>query len=137
MKEGDFMKILFAVFLVFVVGCAPMETAQVLDLGSSPFLKDGKVYSAFFQKDIPSLYEDTLEILDSWGAVKYRGSLKENFLVALSFDKHFPNKCVDTTEVAVFFDKTGENETLIKVSSLNYQLSKVVSKELFLELNRK
>ena len=117
-------------------GCSRLEFSRVvLGVGLASFRENGKIYSESFTKPLARCYEETQALFKENHATVYKGNLKRRFIVAVHFHTWFEGRCVDTTEVAVFFKETAEGATVVEVSSLNYALSEFVSLKLFERLH--
>ena len=67
--------------------------------------------------------------MKKWGAVRFQKS-KDDYIIAMEFEKVFKS-CIDTTELGIFFTRTGPHTTEIKVTSLNSNLSQFIAPHLF------
>ncbi|MCF7893631.1 MAG: hypothetical protein K9L84_01015 [Candidatus Omnitrophica bacterium] len=129
----------YIIFFIFIfssfLGCSPIETARLTGIGIKPFKTKGKIYSQNFKKDIIKCYHQTKGIIEELGAILYRGSSKESFIVSFGYSKIFPSAS-HSTEVAIFFNWLDKDKTEVKVSSLNYNLAKFISEKIFEKLNQ-
>jgi len=122
-------KILF-IFLVFLVGCSPLEFVRLIGAGTERFREAGKTYTKEVDLDLPSCYKRiSLELRDI-GVSFYRGSQEEGFIVVNNFVKIFP-QCSESTEVAIFFTELDSSKVKVEVISLNYSLAEAVSLKIF------
>ena len=124
------MKRIILVFLLFSLGCSPLELSRLVGVGTRCFREQGKVYSKVFDTDFFSCYAQITQRLKEMGASPYRGSRKKGFLVAANFTKVFP-QCSESTEVAIFFTELESLKTQVEVASLNYSLAEFIALELF------
>ena len=110
--------------VIFVGGCS--------FLGASVrTLKGCKVrYSETFDKDVSYCYDKTIGALKEAQAGVYE-TRKDDYIIAMNFNKTVFKACINTTEVGIFFTAEGPHKTRIDVSSLNYNLSKAVSEKIF------
>ncbi|MCF7870081.1 MAG: hypothetical protein K9M01_03075 [Candidatus Omnitrophica bacterium] len=126
--------IIFSICLFFFsFGCSPYEAARLTGIGVRPFRTKGEIYSQDFKKNIIDCYYQVEEIIEKLEAIPYRGSSNKGFLVSFGYNKIFPSAS-HSTEVIIFFNWLDANITKVKVSSLNYTLSKFVSEKIFQEL---
>ena len=99
-----------------------------------------EAHTKVFDKDAASCYELTAKALSKWKASIFQQS-KNDYIVAMEFESVFKN-CIDTTELGIFFTplekssltgftQTAPNKTEVKVTSLNYNLSRFISHNLF------
>lgn len=128
------VKKLLAIPLLLAVACSPLETARMLGAGTKLFRTDGKIYSQTFKKNLITCYNEVLLAIKKLEAKRWRGSFKKHFIVASNFNAVF-TQCNNSTDVAVFFQYQGPDETKVEVSSLNYPLSEFASEKLFAWLN--
>ena len=122
---------------IFMIACTPAESGRLLGFGTQRFLNEGKINKGNFALTIDESYDLVVEAIYDLGGKHYRGSRKAKMIIALGFDKAFPKKCIDTTEVAVFFNSLDNETTELKVSSLNFTLSDLISEELFSRMRSK
>jgi len=113
-----------AALVAFLPGCAVLFGTDVRGLSE---VKEEHV--KVFDKDVSYCYERTRFILTKWGAVAY-DKIRGEYIVAMKLDRVFPS-CIDTTELGIFFTEIEPHKTEVKVTSLNYNLSKAVSRKLF------
>lgn len=125
--------ILLVYLFFFILGCSPYETARLTGIGVRPFKTKGEIYSQNINKSIIDCYHQVENFIEELGAVSYRGSSSKGFLVSFGYNKILPSASY-STEVAIFFSWLDENVTKVEVSSLNYNLSKLVSDKIFQEL---
>lgn len=114
--------------LIFLSGCT-MLGASVATLRN----QDVK-YSKVIEKDVSVCYEKTLEALEKWNASVYDKRDNE-YIIAMKCGDMF-KACIDTTELAIFFEEAGPGKTEVTVTSLNYNLSQAVSEKLFQYLEK-
>ena len=88
-----------------------------------------EAHTKVFDKSISRCYKLTTQALKKWGAVRFQKS-KDDYIVAMEFEKVF-RSCIDTTELGIFFTETGPHKTEVRVTSLNYNLSELISQKLF------
>lgn len=124
MKQAAIKVLTLAVLVAFLPGCAVLFGADVKGLSE---IKEAHV--KVFDKDVPSCYERTRFILTRWGAVAY-DKVRNEYIVAMELEKVFPS-CINTTELGIFFNEIEPNKTEVRVTSLNYNLSKAASRKLF------
>lgn len=110
--------------IAFLPGCAVVFGTDVRALSE---IKEEHV--KVFDQDASYCYERTRFILTKWGAVAY-DKIRGEYIVAMKLDKVFPS-CIDTTELGIFFTAIEPHKTEVKVTSLNYNLSKYISNKLF------
>ncbi|MFH1767778.1 MAG: hypothetical protein ABH858_01270 [Candidatus Omnitrophota bacterium] len=124
-------------FILFP-GCFPTETLRVLGVGGSEFKAKGKVFTKVFEEELIDCYNQTVNILKAMGARPYRGSVKKRFIVALGLRSIYKQRCLDTTEIAVFFKSLNRDKetpaTQVEVTSLNHSLSEFIAQKLFEKL---
>jgi hypothetical protein len=134
MEKNKMKYIFFLISLFFFIsGCSPYATARLTGIGVKPFRNKGEIYSQDFNKPTVDCYHQVEEFIEGLGAISYRGSANEKFLVSFGYSKIF-SSASHSTEVAIFFNWLAENKTEVEVSSLNYNLSKFVSEKIFQEL---
>ena len=124
------MKKIFLIFLLFFVGCSPLEFSRLLGAGTKRFREQGKIYTKIFDIDFFSCYAQITRKLKEMQVSSYRGSQKEGFLVATGFNGVFP-QCRESTEVAIFFTELDNFKTKVEVISFNYSLAEVAASEVF------
>ena len=124
------MKKIFFIFLLFFVGCSPLEISRLFGAGLRPFRERGKIYTKAFDEDLSSCYGRIAQKLREMEASFYRGSQEEGFLVVTNFVKVFP-QCNTSTEVAIFFTELENFKTRVEVASLNYLLAEFIASEFF------
>ncbi len=119
-----FVKI-FTVSLLAVVlaGCA-IFGADVQGLSEVK-----EAHAKIFDKDVSGCYRLATEALHKWGAVRFQ-RYKDNYIIAMEFEGVFRG-CTNTTELGIFFTETEPHKTEVKVTSLNYSLSQLISQKLF------
>lgn len=130
-------KVVILIFLSLIIGCAPLETVRLFDIGVTRFKTQGKIEKKIYEKDLLWAYQQTEEIIKSFKARPYRGTLKKRFIIADNFKDVFVNRCLDTTQVAVFFQQLNDTQVEITVSSLNFNLSVFIAEKIFSELDKR
>ena len=145
------MKRIIVIFLLFFLGCSPLEISRLLGAGTRPFKEQGKVYTKIFDIDFFSCYEQLTRDLKEMQTSFCRGGRKQGFIVATHFNGVFA-QCSEATEVAIFFtplEKTVREDSLtgfteldkvntkVEVTSLNYALAEFVALKLFNDLEEK
>ena len=88
-----------------------------------------QAHTKAFDKDIGNCYDLTIKAFSEWGAVAFQ-QRQDDYIVGMKFENLFKS-CTDTTEVGIFFTGIAPHKTEVKVASLNYNLSRVVSQKLF------
>jgi len=124
------MKRIILVFLLFSLGCSPLEVSRLLGVGTGRFRKHGKIYSKVFDMDFFSCYAKITQGVKGMEASFYRGGRKEGFLVTIGFNKVFP-QCSESTEVAIFFTEIESLKTRVEVASFNYSLAEFAASKIF------
>ncbi len=124
------MRKIFFLFLIFALGCSPLELSRLFGAGIKPFREKGKVYSKVFDKDLPACYKKVNSQLKEIGTNFYRGSQEEGFIVVYDFTSVFA-QCAESTEVAIFFNRLDERRTQVEVASLNYLLAEFAAAVIF------
>ena len=123
MKQ-TFLKIAAAASIAaFLSGCALFSS----DINGLYNIKEA--HTRVFDKDISECYGLTKKALAGWGAVEFQQRYND-YIVAMEFE-HIFKSCINTTEVGIFFTGDAPHKTEVKVTSLNYNLSQVVSRKLF------
>lgn len=134
MEKNKMKYIILLVYLsFFILGCSPYETARLAGIGTKPFKTKGEIYSQNINKGLIDCYYQVEDFIEELGAISYRGSSSKGFLVSFGYEKILPSAS-HSTEVAIFFSWLDENVTKVEVSSLNYNLSKLISDKIFQEL---
>lgn len=82
-----------------------------------------------FDKSISRCYQLTHGALKTWQAVAYHQSV-DDYIVAMELEKAFKS-CINTTELGIFFTEISPGKTEVKVTSLNYNLSRSIAVKLF------
>lgn len=123
------MKKTVFIALLFLVGCSPFEFARLLGTGTRPF-KEGRTYSKIFEKDLYTSYDEVILILRKMGTRFIRGRRDKGFIVSSNFNDYY-RFCIESTEVAVFFNELEKNKTRVKVASLNYSLAEFIAQQVF------
>lgn len=122
--DHSLVKIIIAVCVIAsLTGCAIFGS----DVQGLRAIKEAHVQ--VFDKDPASCYGLTAKALAKWNAVMFQ-YVKNDYIVAMELESVFKN-CINTTEVGIFFTQTAPNKTEVKVTSLNYNLSRFVSRNLF------
>jgi len=124
------MKRLIFIFLLFSLGCSPLELSRLFGAGTRRFREQGKVYSKTFGKDFFSCYSQITQKLNKMEVSFYRGGREEGFLVIIGFNGIFP-QCAESTEVAIFFTELESRKTRVEVASLNYSLAEFAASKIF------
>ena len=88
-----------------------------------------EAHKKVFGKDISRCYKLTTVALKKWHAVRFQ-KYKDGYIVAMEFEKVF-RSCINTTEVGIFFTETEPHKTEVKVTSLDYNLSRFIAPRLF------
>lgn len=122
--------------IVFLISCSPKETARVLGFNISGFRHNAKINTQIVDKDVFSTYNKTLAILAEMEAVVYRKSIRKGFIIATNFSRSYSGRCLDSTEVAIFFNEVERRKTKLEVSSLNFALADFVARQLFSRLDQ-
>ena len=116
---------------IIIAGCiiASFTGCALFGSGVQGLRAIKEAHMKVFDKDPASCYELTAKALSNWKAVifQYR---KNDYIVAMEFESVFKN-CINTTELGIFFTQTAPNKTEVKVTSLNYNLSRFISRNLF------
>ncbi len=112
------------VMVALLPGCAVLFGTNVRALSE---IKEGHV--KVFDKDVSYCYERTRFLLTKWDAVAY-DKIRNEYIVVMELENIFPS-CINTTELGIFFTEIEPHKTEVKVTSLNYNLSKYVSNKLF------
>ena len=136
MKLLNRVKRIIVVFLLFFLGCSPLEISRLLGAGTRPFKEQGKVYAKIFDSDFFSCYEQITRDLKEMQTSFYRGSREQSFIVVTHFNGVFA-QCSEATEVAIFFTEVDKVKTKVEVTSLNYSLAEFVASKLFDDLEKK
>ena len=126
--------IIFASFL-FLSGCAHLEEAGKEIWGTSmAHLESARASGESTQVSLPldKCFKKTETLLVASKAVVYLKDKDKKYLAAMNFQGH-----VDTTQVGIFFTKSGDDLTKVEVSSLSPQLVRQVSEFLFPKLKEK
>ena len=124
------VKKIFLIFLLFFIGCSPLELSRLFGAGTRCFREQGKIYSKVFDTDFFSCYAQVTQKLEEMQVFPYRGGRKEGFLVVAGFNKIFP-QCSKSTEVAIFFTELENFKTQVEVASLNYSLAEFAASKIF------
>ncbi|MDD5136360.1 MAG: hypothetical protein PHN63_03305 [Candidatus Omnitrophica bacterium] len=121
-------------YIIFKI-CVLFMAAVFLS-GCALFLSDvqrlweiKEAHTKVFDKDVADCYDMTLSALAKWGAIAFQ-QRQDDYIVGMQFENIFKS-CIDTTEVGIFFTQTDPHKTEVKVTSLNYNLSRAISQKLF------
>ena len=106
-----------------LAGCAVFGS----DVQGLSEIKDA--HTQVFDKDLSRCYELTAQALKKWNAVIFQ-EYKDGYIVATELEGVF-RSCINTTELGIFFNETAPHKTEVKVTSLNYSLSRFIAPKLF------
>ncbi|MFH1505250.1 MAG: hypothetical protein ABIH08_07720 [Candidatus Omnitrophota bacterium] len=124
------------IFILFFIGCSPLEFCRLLGTGTKVFREKGKIYSKNFDKDFSFSYDEVVKILRELGTNYSRGKKEKGFIIVTNFDDSY-RFCTEATEIAVFFKEIEENKTQIEVACLNPSLAEYASTQIFNALDGK
>ena len=93
-------------------------------------------YGRVFVCSYPECYQMSQEVLKDMGVLIFYKNEKEHYISAMYFDRIY-NKCIDTTEVGIFFKEIDENATQINVACGNYGLAEFAADRIFSGLDEK
>jgi len=132
-------KVIISLIIIFLIfgHTDPVElTKQILGV-SIKSLKEEQIgrKSKVFNYDYSSCYEKTLQVLKEMGVYIFRKSKRGHYIVAMNFDKVF-EKCIDTTEVGVFFEEINREQTRVDIKCGNLDLVKFIAREVFPRLEK-
>jgi len=134
------VKVIIGILILFLIfgHTDPVEVTKQIMGVSIKSLKEEQVEreSKVFNYEYNFCYEKTLEVLKEMGVYVFRENKKKHFIVAMNFDKIF-KKCIDTTEVGIFFKEIENKQTKIDVTCGNLNLVKFASEEIFSRLKKK
>ena len=132
-KKAFFLCGGYFLLAVLFSGCSPARIFHAFmgtDIRFLRRLEDRNVSEFKIGKELA--FSRTIAILRDMHARIFLQDPRRDYLVAIGFDKVYP-RCVDTTEVGVFFTGDAAN-TRIVVKSLNVHLEKFVAGKLFEEV---
>ncbi|MEA3485378.1 MAG: hypothetical protein U9R03_01580 [Candidatus Aerophobetes bacterium] len=134
------VKVIIGILILFLVfgHTDPVEvTKQIIGISTKSLEKEqpgGE--SKVFDCNYNFCYEETLEVLKEMGVYVFLENKKEHSIIAMNFDKIF-KKCINTTEVGIFFKEMENEQTKIDVTCANPNLVKFASEEIFSRLKKK
>ena len=134
------VKIIISILILFLIfgHTDPVEVTKQIMGVSIKSLKEEQPggESKVFNYDYNFCYEKTLEVLKEMGVYVFQKNKEEHYIIAMNFDKIF-KKCIDTTEVGIFFEEMENKRTKIDITCSNLNLVKFASEEIFSRLKKK
>lgn len=139
-EGGKMIKVIIYILILFLIfgHIDPMElTEQIIGI-STKSLEEEQIgrESKVFNCNYNFCYDKTLEVLKEMKVYVFLKNKKEHYIVAMNFDKIF-KKCINTTEVGIFFKEMENKQTKIDITCDNLNLSKFASNEIFFRLKKK
>jgi len=134
------VKVIIGILILFLIfgHTDPVEVTKQIMGVSIKSLKEEQIggESKVFNYDYNFCYEKTLEVLREMGVYVFQKNKGEHYIVAMNFDKIF-KKCINTTEVGIFFEEMENKRTKIDITCGNLHLVKFASEEIFSRLKKK
>jgi len=133
------VKVIIGILILFLIlgHIGPVElTKQIVGVSTKSLEEEQPGESKVFNYDCNSCYEKTLEVLKEMGVDVFQKNKGEHYIVAMNFNKLF-KKCIDTTEVGIFFKEMENKQTKIDITCGNLSLAKFASEEIFSRLKKK
>ena len=119
---------LFIILMLLLAGCSPVEGVRRIAGTSIEALQEEQKgrFAIAIPHDFYWTASRVWDVLEENGIYIYLTDWEENYLIAMHFHNIFP-RCIDTTEVGIFFKNDTGDCTIVEVVSQNRSLAKFVS----------